>query len=337
MIQSYNPIKYMRYLSKKVRDILVSLSKKSNVIFALRKYFRAMLTMLAWLDHLTSKSTGHTYFIQNGSNLNKIFCMAHYSNDSKLDSCDANILKKAKELGFYTILYTNQDSIVSHYVDRIILKPIRGRDAAVLANFAKGLRHLKVEDAVDICFMNNSFAWDPQCFEEIYSQATSGPKNTIVFPTESCYPSQHVQPYSLFVSLDELGLTKFSDSFNWIRAWRFKRTTVVFYEYRLFRVLQQKGWSLLSICDAKSLFAEYQTLFNLEITFERYGTLDINPTSDLWSVLPKLGLVGVKKQTAISLSTAKQTGYQAPFEQEFLKTKFFESVIVQRSGTCSHN
>lgn len=302
VIHSFNPIKYLKYLTKKVKDNLINLSKKSKAVFTLRGYFRTILMVLARLDHITSKSKIHTYFVNDIGNLDRIFCLAHYSNYSKLDSFDANILKKAKELGFYTILYTNQDSIQSDFVDRIILKSIRGRDAAVLADFAKGLRHLKVDEALDVCFMNNSFAWDPEYFEEIYSRATSGSKNTIVFPTESSYPSRHVQPYSLFVSLDKLGIVKFSESFNWIKEWRFKRTIVFLYEYELIKKLKDLSWDIRSICDAGSLAREYQNEFNIKIDFAEYHLLDINPTTELWGILPKMGLAGIKKAIAYEIT-----------------------------------
>jgi hypothetical protein len=302
MIHTYNPIKYINYHTKKAKEILIGLSKKSKILFLLRKYFRTVLMLVAWLDHLTSKPNVHNYFVNNGDNLNKIFCMAHYSNHSKLDSYDANILKKAKELGFHTILYTNQDSILSEFVDRVILKPTKGRDAAVLASFAKGLSQLKVEETLDVCFMNNSFAWDPEYFEEIYSRATSGSKNTIVFPTESCYPSLHVQPYSLFVSLDKLGMVKFSRSFNWIKEWRFKRTNVMFYEYRLSKKLKTLGWEMRSICEAGSLATEYQNRINTKVEFSEYQLLDINPTTELWGILPKMGLAGIKKAIALEVT-----------------------------------
>jgi hypothetical protein len=322
--------KYLDDLAKKPKLTLINLSKESKFAFSLRKWFRAILMKLAWLDHLTSKLKIQPNFINDVGNLRKIFCMAHYSKYSKLDSYDEDIIKKAKDLGFYTILYTNQESIRSNFIDEVVLKPTKGRDAAVLASFAKGLGHLKAEGPLDVCFINNSFAWNPEYFEEVYSRAVSGSRNTIVFPTESCYPTLHVQPYSLFVRLDELGLAKFSESFNWIRASRFKRTLVTFYEYRLCLMLQQNGWSTSSICDAKSLFGQYQANFDSEMTYERYITLDINPTSDLWSLLPNLGLVGVKKQTALDLSVSKQKGRQALFEQELLKTKFFQSAIEKR-------
>ena len=280
------------------------LSRKYSKIMIIRKCARAVMHTLLWLDYRTSNAVPRVGQGILQLNTNKVFCMAHYSNSSSLDPFDAEILQCAKDMGFTTILFTNQTGIQSQYVDQVIRKPSRGRDGAVLVALARSLSTFTKFSEVEIWFVNSSVVWDITRVSALYNYFKNVSTNTIVFPTQSNYPSFHVQPYFIFVRLNTQGLEKFSTAFEWIRATRFKRTTVAFYEYRLAKILQQMGWNIEVICDLKKSY-ELSEIDSGGISFEEFLKTDFNPSSDIWEKLRSVNVPCVKKRILLDCATQK--------------------------------
>jgi len=270
----------------------------------IRKFAREAMHALLWLDYRTSTAVLRVDQDILQLNTNKVFCMAHYSKSPRLDPFDAEILQRAKDMGFTTVLFTNQTGIHSQYVDQVFKKPSRGRDGAVLVVLARSLSKFAKFSEVEIWFVNNSIVWDLIGVRSLYNHFKSVSMNTIVFPTQSSYPTLHVQPYFMYVRLNSEGLKKFSTEFEWIRATRLKRTAVAFYEYKIAEILQKMGWNIESICDLRESY-ELSGMNSRSISFEDFLKADFNPSSDIWEKLRTVNLPCVKKRMLLDCASQK--------------------------------
>ncbi len=278
-----------------VRISFMKLSRKRSSVMMIRKFVRGALHIFLWIDYKTSNTVSKKGYDSLQFNTDKVFCMAHYSKSSKLDPFDSEIFRCAKEMGFATLLFTNQSGIRSPHVDQVFKKPPRGRDAAVLAVLAKCLSTLTKFSDIEIWFVNNSIAWDQNGISTFYDHLKSVSMNTIVFPTQSNYPMLHVQPYFIFARLDTKGVKKFSAEFDWVKATKFKRTIVAFYEYKIANILQQTGWNIEVMCDLKHSY-DLLRLDDQSLSYDDFLKIDFNPSSDIWKKLKLVNIPCVKKR-----------------------------------------
>jgi hypothetical protein len=267
----------------------------STMIKKLRFLISRVAIPVYYLDHISSVQK--TKFGWEGPKKNsvKIFCLIHHSNLGILDDFDQSTLNQMKKLGFYTLLFTNSQSLDSKYADEIHVKARFGRDFAVLRDFARGIVEKKF-DHVELLFMNNSMVWENVSLSSLIDQLKALPEGNLIFPTSSKYPKYHLQPYFMYSVLNDDQIIKFSMSFEWIRNWRLRRTIIHFGEYKIYETLKSLNWNI-------KVIAEYEAILNYENLMRsqnhevllRSNSSYYNPTLQMWRSLPYFGLVGVKR------------------------------------------
>jgi hypothetical protein len=220
--------------------------------------------------------------------------------DGILDDYDKSTLSKMKSLGFITILITNSLQVDSYCADKIVPKGNFGRDMSSLRDLARSFSGSNCEK-FELFFMNNSIVWDLQRLEREITRLRHLPTGRLVFPTSSKYPYIHVQPYFIYLVLEGTAISRFADSFEWIRNWHLKRSIIYFGEYRMLKMLTEKGWP-------STIMAPYDDVVQSENIFRLLkgepllmsNSIFYNPTQHMWRALPSFGIWAVKKSLVAS-------------------------------------
>jgi hypothetical protein len=207
-----------------------------------------------------------------------------YVKHGKIDAFDLELFNFFKKNGFFCILCSDQ-STDSRVADLWLEKNRLGRDSSFLRDLTHDFSKLKL-DNLEFAFFNDSMIWDSEELPKLLAKLRSFKENSIVFPTESNNPRNHVQPYFLYVRLNREGLQRFSQSFLWIKTLHFKRSLVKFIEYAFREKIEAFGWEV-------QLLVKHRDLFNSDLE-AMTGNL-INPNQHAWDRLPRLGLVGIKR------------------------------------------
>jgi hypothetical protein len=260
-----------------------------------RHFLANCLIPVYLIDNLfsTNKKTNqiHSYDAEE----NRILCFIHHSKTEELDDFDVDCLKQLNEIGFYVLLVTNANISKPDFINEVFLKAKHGRDLGGLRDFARSLNGIQKE-SLEILYMNNSLAWGNGSMKILIDQLRNFDRSCLVFPTSSEYPHSHVQPYLIYASLDSDGIKKFSESFEWIRNWKLKRSIVFLGEYKIWEKLRATGWKSRVLAPYDEVLLEENTLRknigeNLLSPNSRY----YNATQHMWRVLPKFGIFGVKR------------------------------------------
>jgi hypothetical protein len=207
-----------------------------------------------------------------------------YVKHGEMDLFDLELFDFFRNNGFYCILCSDQDSD-SGVPDLWIRKNRLGRDSTFLRDLTRHFKNLS-SDGLELAFFNDSMVWDSEELPRLLIKLRSYNLNTIVFPTESNNPRNHIQPYFLYVRLNNIGLQRFSESFYWIRTLHLKRSLVRFVEYVFLEKILSLGWEV-------QIIVKHMDLFNSDA--EAFAGRKINPNQHAWDKLPKLGLVGIKR------------------------------------------
>lgn len=264
-------------------------------ISTLRRGVRAILRLLSAVDWLISSNKTSLQLPEFDSSHSRIFVFVHHSESGFLDSYDQNVLVEAKKSGFTTILVTNCGTLDNSIADVTIKKARYGRDFAVMRDLSRSVEFIKNRE-LEFFYLNNSMVWKKSGVVEIVKFLRSLEKGTIWFPTDSNNPIYHVQPYFLYVNLEESDYLKFATSFEWIRNYHLRRSLIFFGEYQIFSKLKEKSWNIRVVAPysevllAENSFRTFKGEAPLNPRFDLY-----NPTQHLWRSLSIFGIRGVKR------------------------------------------
>ena len=207
-----------------------------------------------------------------------------YVKHGKIDAFDLELFDFFRKNGFFCILCSDQ-SVDSSVADLWLEKNRFGRDSSFFRDLTRDFANLSL-GSLEFAFFNDSMLWDSEELPGLLLKLRSFNENAIIFPTESNNPRNHVQPYLLYVRLNQEGLQRFSQSFLWIKTLHFKRGLVRFIEYVFREKIEALGWEV-------QLLVKHRDLFDSEL--EAVAGNRINPNQHAWDRLPRLGLVGIKR------------------------------------------
>jgi hypothetical protein len=207
-----------------------------------------------------------------------------YVKHGKIDAFDLELFDFFSKNGFFCILCSDQ-SEDSRVADLWLEKNRFGRDSSFFRDLTRNFANLSL-GSLEFAFFNDSMLWDSEELPGLLLKLRSFNENAIIFPTESNNPRNHVQPYLLYVRLNQEGLQRFSQSFLWIKTLHFKRGLVRFIEYVFREKIEALGWEI-------QLLVKHRDLFDSEL--EAVAGNRINPNQHVWDRLPRLGLVGIKR------------------------------------------
>ena len=207
-----------------------------------------------------------------------------YVKHGKIDAFDLELFDFFRKNGFFCILCSDQ-SEDSRVADLWLEKNRFGRDSSFFRDLTRNFANLSL-GSLEFAFFNDSMLWDSEELPGLLFKLRSFNENAIIFPTESNNPRNHVQPYLLYVRLNQEGLQRFSQSFLWIKTLHFKRGLVRFIEYVFREKIEALGWEI-------QLLVKHRDLFDSEL--EAAAGNRINPNQHAWDRLPRLGLVGIKR------------------------------------------
>jgi hypothetical protein len=207
-----------------------------------------------------------------------------YVKHGKIDAFDLELFDFFRKNGFFCILCSDQ-SEDSRVADLWLEKNRFGRDSSFFRDLTRNFANLSL-GSLEFAFFNDSMLWDSEELPGLLLKLRSFNENAIIFPTESNNPRNHVQPYLLYVRLNQEGLQRFSQSFLWIKTLHFKRGLVRFIEYVFREKIEALGWEI-------QLLVKHRDLFDSEL--EAAAGNRINPNQHAWDRLPRLGLVGIKR------------------------------------------
>jgi len=207
-----------------------------------------------------------------------------YVKHGKIDAFDLELFDFFRKNGFFCILCSDQ-SEDSRVADLWLEKNRFGRDSSFFRDLTRNFANLSL-GSLEFAFFNDSMLWDSEELPGLLLKLRSFNENAIIFPTESNNPRNHVQPYLLYVRLNQEGLQRFSQSFLWIKTLHFKRSLVRFIEYVFREKIEALGWEI-------QLLVKHRDLFDSEL--EAAAGNRINPNQHAWDRLPRLGLVGIKR------------------------------------------
>jgi hypothetical protein len=287
----------------KLSKLYVINPEAPKIVKKIRRYITKTLVPIYHLDNLFASSSKSFKLHLENETFRSIFCLVHHADDGELDQFDKSLLNQIKALEFFTVLITNAPEKNSRYADLVILKGKYGRDFSAMRDMARSFASDNPID-VEFLFMNNSMAWDYRKIESFVADLRKSPRNSLIFPTNSKYPVEHVQPYFIYIRLLSSSVNTFSESFEWIRDWRLRRSIIYFGEYRILSQLASRGWKF-------EVLAPYEQVLDTENEFRRVNAIETlahdslyyNPTQHMWPSLSKFGIAAVKK-SLISINPA---------------------------------
>ena len=283
----------------KFAKLYVTNPEAPKVVKKLRSSITRTLVPIYYLDNLFASSSESFKLQLENEPFRSIFCLVHHSDDGELDEFDKSILKQMQILEFFTVLITNAPQQNLENADCVILKGKYGRDFSAMRDMARSFASDNPVD-IEFLFMNNSMAWDYRKIKSFVAGLRESPTNSLIFPTNSKYPVEHVQPYCFYIKLLSSSVNKFSKSFEWIRDWRLRRSIIYFGEYRILSEMFSRGWK-------SEILAPYEQVLQTENEFRRKNAVETlvddsiyyNPTQHMWRSLSKFGLAAVKKSLVL--------------------------------------
>jgi hypothetical protein len=287
--------------------------ERKGLFFVAQKIFKWVIFPFLYLDYLLSKSK-HIYTFSGLDYVDEKVLI--YVKHGKLDKYDFAVLDFFSKENFFTILCSTTAEDCG-FADHWLKKKKFGRDSSFLRDFARSLKSYS-GDNLEFLFLNDSMIWDTAALPEMVRRLRKNMVNTIMFPTESINPKTHFQHYLIHVKLDQNGIQKFHSSFDWVKTLHFKRSLVLFIEYKIQKKLSSKGWKTDTI-------VKYRELFNS--AEEAISQKRFNPTQHLWDRLPNRGIVGVKRSLIFSNPVGVPNSPMSPEEALLVIRK------IQASGT----
>jgi hypothetical protein len=168
-----------------------------------------------------------------------------------------------------------------------------------MRDLARSVKSIKSKE-LEFFYLNNSIVWQKTGVVEIVKFLRSLEKGSIWFPTDSNNPIYHVQPYFLYVNLEESDYLKFATSFEWIKNYHMRRSLIFFGEYQIFGKLKEKSWNVRVVAPySEVLLAEnrFRTLKGEVLLNPRFDLY--NPTQHLWRSLSIFEIRGVKRSLVL--------------------------------------
>jgi len=268
---------------------------RNPVVILFRKLFSIILQKILFFDWLLSSNRSQIDPVSVKIDLTSIFVFAHYSKKNQIDQFDRNVLLEMRQLGFTVILVTNASNDCDRLADIVVKKGKFGRDFASLRDVVRMIP-ANTNECVEILYMNSSMIWKKCSFSTLLKLLREFPINDVVVPTISLNPVQHAQPFFVYTRLDFPHLVKYQKSFDWIKNVRFKRSAVVFSEYRFFRTLTGYGWQVSPVANYWELLRVENKIRNKmgELPLSEMNTL-YNPTQHFWRSLPHFGIFAIKR------------------------------------------
>ena len=130
---------------------------RGNLISVSRRILGRLLNALAGIDYLLSDNNILYRLQEVPQDVKKLFVFV--SHDELLNS-EIQLLMKMKELGFYSILFSNQTQDIDLPVDLFVKKMKYGRDFAVYRDVARSLdKNRSVQ--LEVLMLNSSMYWLP--------------------------------------------------------------------------------------------------------------------------------------------------------------------------------
>jgi hypothetical protein len=264
-------------------------------VILFRKLFAKILHKILFFDWILSSNRSQIDPVSIEIDPTSIFVFAHYSKKNQIDDFDKNVLLEMRQLGFTVILVTNSSNDCDKLADIVLKKGKFGRDFATLRDV---VRMIPTNNGgyVEILYMNSSMIWKKCSFSTLLKLLRNFPLNDVVVPTISLNPVQHAQPFFVYTRLDFPHLVLYKKSFDWIKNVRFKRSAVIFSEYRFCSSLTGYGWQVSPVANYSELLkVENQIRSELgELPLSEKNTR-YNPTQHFWRCLPHFGIFAIKR------------------------------------------
>ena len=262
---------------------------RGNLISVSRRILGRLLNALAGIDYLLSDNNIFYRLQEVPQDVKKLFVFV--SHDELLNS-EIQLLMKMKELGFYSILFSNQTQDIDLPVDLFVKKMKYGRDFAVYRDVARSLdKNRSVQ--LEVLMLNSSMYWLPDDVQKTLGTLKKCDINVMVFPTESFNPTHHVQPYLFYIRLTNEKKELFSKSFEWVRNLVTKRAIVSYEEHQTLRNLRLLNWQIKVLAPYPDLFANREHW--VKQFFPKNAEKLLNPTLHFWDQLGAFGIFGIKK------------------------------------------
>lgn len=268
---------------------------RNPVVTLFRKVFSRILQKILFFDWLLSSNRSQIVPVSIKNDLTSIFVFAHYSKKNQIDQFDKNVLLEMRQLGSTVILVTNSSNDCDELADIVLKKGKFGRDFASLRDVVRMIPTNQV-DYVEILYMNSSMIWKKGSLSTLLNLLRKFPINDVVVPTISLNPVQHAQPFFVYTRLDFPHLVQYQKSFDWIKNVRFKRSAVVFSEYRFCTTLTDYGLQVSPVANYYELLRVENQIRNKmsELPLSEKNTL-YNPTQHFWRCLPHFGIFAIKR------------------------------------------
>lgn len=268
---------------------------RNPVVILIRKLFSIILRKILFFDWLLSSNRSQIDPVSTRIDLTSIFMFVHYSKTNQIDQFDRNVLLEMRQLGFTVILVTNSSNDCDELADIVLKKGKFGRDFASLRDVVRMIP-INSREIVEVLYMNSSMIWKKRSLATLLNLLRRFPINEVVVPTISLNPVQHAQPFFVYTRLDFPHQVHYQKSFDWIKNVRFKRSAVIFSEYRFFTTLTDYGWKVSPVANYWELVrVENQIRKNMnELPLSEKNTL-YNPTQHFWRCLPHFGIFAIKR------------------------------------------
>lgn len=167
-----------------------------------------------------------------------------------------------------------------------------GRDFSAYRDLVRHLAIMPLSD-FELILLNDSAIWDSDKLLELITKLRKENKGDIVFPTESKHPIWHVQPYFVYVNLNQAMMKRLSKSLNFISNGFFKRSIVINSEYQMGNTLKENSFNIKVLVNHELLISN---MSDADRNFYIKSSVDqLNPTTDLWHLLGNFDLFFVKK------------------------------------------
>jgi len=260
--------------------------ERGRLLSIIQKILKWTLLPFLYGDYILSKSKQIYSHPKSDYPDNKVLI---YVKHGAIDKYDLEVLEYFSKENFFIVLCSTIEED-RRFANQWAEKCRFGRDSSYLRDFARNLK-FDEKEYLEILFLNDSMIWDVSAMPDLIVKLRKYPHNTIVFPTESVNPKTHSQPYLMYVVLDQIGIQKFSTSFEWVKTLHLKRSLIQFIEYRIQSKLSALGWEVEIMIKHRDLFHSAEGA---------YDGKKLNPTQHLWDRLPKMGIVGIKRSLIFS-------------------------------------